>query len=98
MSFGTQLRQARKRRRLTQKALADAIGVKHNSVSNWESDRNRPDPETIRALCALLEVQGAACCQTVFSATSCPIRVTGGILREESLAVLRRYFRDHGKG
>ena len=56
MSFGTQLRQARKRRRLTQKALADAIGVKHNSVSNWESDRNRPDPETIRALCALLEV------------------------------------------
>ena len=49
-------------------------------------------------LCALLEVQGAACCQTVFSATSCPIRVTGGILREESLAVLRRYFRDHGKG
>ena len=56
MSFGTQLRQASKRRRLTQKALADAIGVKHNSVSNWESDRNRPDPETIRALCALLEV------------------------------------------
>ena len=49
-------------------------------------------------LCALLGVQGAACCQTVFSATSCPIRVTGGILREESLAVLRRYFRDHGKG
>ncbi len=56
MSFGTQLRQARKRRRLTQKALADAIGVKHNSVSNWESDRNRPDPETIRQLCEVLEV------------------------------------------
>lgn len=56
MSFGTQLRQARKRRRLTQKALADAIGVKHNSVSNWESDRNQPDPETIRQLCEVLEV------------------------------------------
>ena len=49
-------------------------------------------------LCALLGVQGAACCQIVFSATDCPIQVTGGILREESLAVLRRYFRDHGKG
>ncbi len=56
MSFGTQLRLARKRRGLTQKALAQAIGAKHNSVSNWESDRNRPDPDIIRQLCALLEV------------------------------------------
>ena len=56
MSFGTQLRLARKRKKMTQMALAQAIGAKHNSVSNWESDRNRPDPETIRALCALLEV------------------------------------------
>ncbi len=56
MSFGTQLRLARKRRGMTQKALAEAIGAKHNSVSNWESDRNRPDPDIIRALCALLEV------------------------------------------
>ncbi len=56
MSFGTQLRLARKRRGMTQKALAEAIGAKHNSVSNWESDRNRPDPDLIRRLCALLEV------------------------------------------
>ena len=64
MSFGTQLRQARKRRRLTQKALADAIGVKHNSVSNWESDGKRRDPEPIRALCALLEVDYHYCLET----------------------------------
>ena len=25
-------------------------------MSNWESDRNRPDPETIRQLCEVLEV------------------------------------------
>ncbi len=56
MSFGSQLRLARKRRGLTQRALAEAIGAKHNSVSNWESDRNRPDPDLIRTLCALLEV------------------------------------------
>lgn len=56
MSFGSQLRLARKRKKMTQMALAQAIGAKHNSVSNWESDRNRPDPETIRQLCTLLEV------------------------------------------
>lgn len=56
MSFGTQLRLARKRRGLTQKALADAIGARHNSVSNWEAGRNRPDPDTVHSLCALLEV------------------------------------------
>ena len=56
MSFGTQLRLARKQKKMTQMALAQAIGAKHNSVSNWESDRNRPDPETIRQLCEVLEV------------------------------------------
>ena len=56
MSFGTQLRLARKRKGLTQKDLADAVGARHNTVSNWEAGRNQPDPDTVRALCALLEV------------------------------------------
>lgn len=56
MSFGMQLRRARKNKKMTQKELADGVGARHNTVSNWEADRNRPDPETIRALCALLEV------------------------------------------
>ena len=56
MSFGTQLRLARKRKGLTQKDLADAVGARHNTVSNWEAGRNRPDPDTVRLLCTLLEV------------------------------------------
>ena len=52
MSFGTQLRLARKRKGLTQKDLADAVGARHNTVSNWEAGRNQPDPDTVRALCA----------------------------------------------
>ena len=56
MSFGTQLRLARKRKGLTKKDLADAVGARHNTVSNWEAGRNQPDPDTVRALCALLEV------------------------------------------
>ena len=56
MSFGTQLRLARKWKGLTQKELADAVGARHNTVSNWEAGRNLPDPDTVRLLCALLEV------------------------------------------
>lgn len=56
MSFGEKLRQARKRRGLTQRELAQAVDARHNSVSNWESGKNQPDPETIRRLCGVLEV------------------------------------------
>ena len=56
MSFGEKLRQARKRRGLTQKALAEAVQARHNSVSNWEAEKNQPDSDTIRRLCAVLEV------------------------------------------
>ena len=37
MNFGEKLRQARKNCRLTQKELAEAVGAKHNSISNWEN-------------------------------------------------------------
>lgn len=56
MSFGQQLKSARKAIGLTQKQLADAIGAKHNSISNWENDQNRPDPDTIGAICGVLNI------------------------------------------
>ena len=49
-------------------------------------------------LCGLLGVQGAECCKLVFEHSGNPIQVTGGVLREESLEVLRAYFVDHAKG
>ena len=57
MNFGEKLRQARKNCRLTQKELADAVGAKHNSISNWENGQNQPDAETIRRLCHALKVE-----------------------------------------
>ncbi len=57
MSFGTQLRQARKAKQLTQKELAAKIGAAHNSISNWENDQNMPDPDTIQKLCSALDIQ-----------------------------------------
>ena len=49
-------------------------------------------------LCEILGVQGSKCCELVFGHAGNPIEVTSGVLREESLAVLRAYFQTHGKG
>ena len=49
-------------------------------------------------LCEILGVQGAKCCETVFGASHADIEVTGGVLREEALKVLKSYFSKHTKG
>lgn len=43
-------------------------------------------------LCAILDKEGSECCKIVFEKSKCNIRVTGGVLREESLEVLKGYF------
>lgn len=50
------MRAARKRNGYTQKQLAEKIGAKHNSVSNWENGLNMPDPATIECICETLSV------------------------------------------
>lgn len=56
MTFGERLRKARKDKGFTQKQLADLIGAKHNSISDWENNKNRPDPDTIEYICGALEI------------------------------------------
>ncbi len=56
MTFGQKLKSARKSKKYTQKQLADEIGAKHNSVSDWENDKNRPDPDTIESICEVLDI------------------------------------------
>lgn len=56
MTFGQRLRQSRTIKKMTQKQLATAVGAKHNSVSDWENDKNKPDPDTIELLCGVLEI------------------------------------------
>lgn len=55
-TFGKRLKSARTSLKLTQKELASQIGVKHNSISDWENDKNKPDPDTIELLCGALEI------------------------------------------
>ena len=56
MTFEERLRKARKDKGFTQKQLADLIGAKHNSISDWENNKNRPDPDTIEYICGALEI------------------------------------------
>jgi len=57
MTFGERLRAARQSAHMTQKELAARVSAKHNSVSNWENDRNRPDADMIGRLCRVLPLQ-----------------------------------------
>ena len=56
MTLGEKIKSARKAKNLTQKQLADLISVKHNSVSDWERDRFKPDIDTIELLCGVLDL------------------------------------------
>lgn len=46
----------RKRAKLTQKDLADSIGVKNNTISQWESGTNSIDVEVLFNICEVLGI------------------------------------------
>ena len=55
--FGDRIRDARKAAGLTQRQLADSLGVSNTSISNWEKGLSRPDADMIQKLCQLLCLQ-----------------------------------------
>jgi len=54
--FGNKIKAARKAAGMTQRQLASKIGVKNTSISNWEKNISRPDPDTIAKICGALEI------------------------------------------
>ena len=56
MTFGEKLKNARKSKKMTQENLAKTIGAKHNSVSDWENDKSKPDMDTVELLCGVLDI------------------------------------------
>lgn len=56
LTFGEKIKEARKLKGFTQKQLAAKIGAKHNSISDWENNKNKPDPDTIELLCGVLDI------------------------------------------
>ena len=48
--FAAVLKASRRKAGLSQKNLADTLGVTRNTVINWESDKCRPDYAVLPAL------------------------------------------------
>ncbi len=55
-ALGDRVRAERKRRRMTQQELANAVGVSLGVVSNFERGLNLPQPSHLRAILAHLEM------------------------------------------
>lgn len=57
MSFFTDnLKALRKQKKLTQKELAEQIGIKQNSYSDWENGKNEPSLDNIIKLAEVFYV------------------------------------------
>ena len=56
MQFGENFREIRKSRHLSQKDVAEKLGVYQSNVSDWENDVSRPDYEKLIALAELYDV------------------------------------------
>ncbi len=54
--IGNRIRKYRDDRGLSQKELADMIGVSNSRVSNWEQGINRPDADILANICRALNV------------------------------------------
>ena len=54
--IGTRIRKFREENNMTQKQLADQIGVSSSRVSNWEQGINRPDVDLLADICRALNV------------------------------------------
>lgn len=54
--IGSRIRKYREERGLSQKQLAELIGVKNSRVSNWEQGLNRPDADILADICRALQV------------------------------------------
>lgn len=54
--FGKVIVQLRKEKRLTQKELAEKVGVSDKAVSRWETGKNYPDIETLQRLAEVFDV------------------------------------------
>lgn len=54
--LGEKLKQARLNKGLTQLALSQLTGIKNTVLSNWENNVNKPDVDSIEALCTALDI------------------------------------------
>lgn len=56
MTLGHRLKKAREENRLLQKDVASKIGISHNTISQYENDVRKPDPDTLAKFADLFGV------------------------------------------
>lgn len=54
--IGAKIKKYREEKNLSQKQLAEMIGISNNRLSNWEQGINRPDVDILASICTALEV------------------------------------------
>lgn len=56
IKLGENIKNARIKKNLTQAQLGELLGKSDNVITNWEKGTNRPDADTIKNLCTLLDI------------------------------------------
>lgn len=54
--FSERIKELRQKKGLTQQKLAEILGIKQNSYSDWETGKNEPSLENLVKLADLFEV------------------------------------------
>ena len=54
---GKNIKKAREEKGLTQEQLAEQLNVTRQAVSGWETEKTRPDIETLQKIAEILEVE-----------------------------------------
>ena len=61
------LRSARTDKNMKQQEVADILGIKPNTLSNWEKGRTEPDIDTFVKLCDIYEIDCASLLSDVYA-------------------------------
>lgn len=61
------LKEARNNKGLKQQEVADQLGIKANTISNWERGRTEPDIDTFVKLCRIYQIDCAALLSDVYA-------------------------------
>lgn len=87
MEFNTRLKQLRLDNNLTQRDLANMLGVKPTAISNYESQRNEPSFDKLIALSKYFEVS----CDYLLGITDSYLPIGGEILDSDILDLFDMY-------
>ena len=58
MTIGEYIKEFRKEKKISQETFSKFIGTTHDTISLWELNKSKPDYETLRKLCIILDITG----------------------------------------